>query len=127
MATCELVVQKKGEIVASCSSSGLKMLIKCKKNTFQNTLILKVSVRKWNVENSWKCSKKFDNKEISVSRCSPGGASKVHAHKRGIVRRNVAVFGPDAPRRRIKKGCCALRRAESGRLRRRRTEMVETR
>lgn len=36
-------------------------------------------------------------------------------------------FGPDTPRRRIKKRCCALRRAESGRLRRRRTEMVGTR
>lgn len=103
------------------------MLKKCNKNKFQNRLILKVSVRKWNVENSWKCNKKFDDKEISVSRGSPGGASKVHAHKRWIVRRNVVVFGPDAPRRRIKKVCCALRRAESGRLRRRRTEMVETR
>lgn len=36
-------------------------------------------------------------------------------------------FGPKTPRRRIKKRCCALRRAGSGRLRRRSTEMVGTR
>lgn len=29
---------------------------------------------KWNVENSLKCNKKLDSKEISVSGCSPGGA-----------------------------------------------------